>query len=144
MPSKKYDAPSTLGKCYPARLGRAGQRGETRGAQFGKYDAERGKVLREGYGKNQIGIPGGTVVTVLSAATLYGFERLPGRRHRSKRLAKRASSTAPAAPDMVPADYGAPAEFMGRNDPHNPALAVKNGDGRYWLVVIRKSDLVHN
>ena len=28
---------------------------------------------------------------------------------------------------MVPADYGAPAEFMGRNDPHYPALAVKNG-----------------
>jgi hypothetical protein len=88
--------------------------------------------------------PGGTVVTVLSAATSYGFERLPGRRHRSKRLAKRASSAAPAASDMVPADYGAPAEFMGRNDPHNPALAVKNGDRRYWLVVIRKSDLVHD
>jgi hypothetical protein len=45
---------------------------------------------------------------------------------------------------MVPADYRAPAEFMGRNDPHDPALAVKNGNGRYWLVVIRKSDLVHD
>jgi hypothetical protein len=45
---------------------------------------------------------------------------------------------------MVPADHRAPAEFMGRNDPHNPALTVKNGDGRYWLVVIRKSDLVHD
>jgi hypothetical protein len=61
-------------------------------------------------------------------------EGLYGRRHGGRRLAKRASTTAPAAPDMVPADYGAAAEFIGRNDPHNPALAVKNGDGRYWLV----------
>jgi len=45
---------------------------------------------------------------------------------------------------MVPAEYGAPAEFMGRNDPNDPALAVKNGHGRYLLVVIRKSDLVHD
>jgi hypothetical protein len=45
---------------------------------------------------------------------------------------------------MVPADYRAAAEFIGRNDPHDPTLAVKNGDGRYWLVVIRKSDLVHD
>jgi hypothetical protein len=45
---------------------------------------------------------------------------------------------------MVPADYRAPAEFMGRNDPYDPAFAVKNGNGRYWLVVIRKSDLVQH
>jgi hypothetical protein len=45
---------------------------------------------------------------------------------------------------MVSADYRATAKSIGRNDPHNPALAVKNGDGRYGLVVVRKSDLVHD
>jgi hypothetical protein len=37
----------------------------------------------------------------------------------------------------------AAAEFIARHNPYYPALAVKNGDGRYWLFVIRKSDLVH-
>jgi hypothetical protein len=122
--------------------GLAGQRGETRGPRSVSTTlSEGGSYVRVTARTNRH--PGGTVVTVPSAATSYGFERLPGRRHRSRRLAKRASSAAPAAPDMVQADYGSPAEFMGRDDPHNPALAVKNGDRRYRLVVIRKSDLVH-
>jgi len=60
------------------------------------------------------------------------------------RLARHASIAARADPNRVPADYRAAAEFIARNDPHHSALAVKNGDGRYWFLVTRKSDLVHD
>ena len=43
-----------------------------------------------------------------------------------------------------PADYRAATEFIARNDANYPARAVKNGDGRYWLFVTRKPDLVHD
>ena len=43
-----------------------------------------------------------------------------------------------------PADCRAATEFIARNDADYPARAVKNGDGRYWLFVTRKPDLVHD
>ena len=69
---------------------------------------------------------------------LRGGFRTHGRRARPTPIA------APAVPHRVPADYRAAAEFIARNDPHHPALAVKNRNGRDCLLVTRKSDLVHD
>jgi len=41
-------------------------------------------------------------------------------------------------------EYRTAAKLIARHDPHHPALAVKDGDGRYCLLMTRKSDLVHD
>jgi hypothetical protein len=54
----------------------------------------------------------------------------------------RRATLAAATGRILPADYRAAAEFIARDDSDDPALAVKNGDGRYWLFATRKTDLV--
>ena len=51
----------------------------------------------------------------------------------------RRTTLAASTGHILPTDYRAAAEFIAGNDPDDPALAVKNGDGRYWLFATRKT-----
>src|SRR6266849_10083168 len=80
----------------------------------------------------------------LGAGMSRAERRLRGRLRSHGRLPRPASIAAPADHNRLPAANRAAAEFIGRNDPHHPALAVKNGDGRDCLLMTRQSDLVHD